>query len=743
MENDPIKQSMNLNFAQNWYEEFKANSADNYYMGFARTNTWGKVSGNTLLTGGDTTPPLAFDTTNGTFQTWRDMIGMKRIRQIDAYHVIPRYDWKTGTVYDEYDPDVELFQDGKPSYSSVYDTSNWPKQFFVFTNENNVYKCISNNRGVESTSQPVGTTTNIFQTPDGYKWKFLYKVPEDLDRFITDDYIPVEYLESLSADDTNTERRLQWDVQESTLDGKIEHISVSENGSQFIRSVPYSPGRTSIGRIEYGTTDPRVGVDGTGITGTDVRAELVLNNDPKLSSQVDDYYVGYSVVIESGSGAGQVRHITGYDPSTRTCHLDRQWTQTLSTVSSNYSIVPKCTLRGDGTGAEAVAKLYTVEYDEIPTGTGSTMYGKYQVLEAIEMVSGGQNYTTGTAELYPRGRVIDTPLTQPKIKVMTSPKGGHGNNPVKELDADKVMVVVTFDQDGDGKLHIGNDFRAIAIVKNPRISAGPVSGGGVYTNQVAGSESPVDTILTIDAPSGTEFNDAYFTTGFYIIGEDTHTVAQITKYTYDLSTKSFGYLTVEDVNGTFRVNNSSAIYPTTGESIGQFTITGGATGGGCCPVWQFTSGTSLAKIRSSKPYENDSPLRYSLYHTLDVSAVSGQDPLTETTYTLDERLVGETSGVFGYVLDWQTNGGTTGQLKLAGVEGTMVTGENIYDSEDFLPPTSDRSYSISTAPQVATIETITEPELIRGSGEILYIQHMRPITRNFEQDEDIKIILGF
>ena len=145
MQNDPIKQSMNLNFAQNWYEEFKTNSEDNYYIGFARTNTWGQVTGSSLATGGDTTPPLALDTTNGTFQTWRDMIGMKRIRQIDAYHVIPRYDWKAGTVYDEYDPDVELFQDEKPSYSSPYDTSNWPKQFFVFTNENNVYKCISNN----------------------------------------------------------------------------------------------------------------------------------------------------------------------------------------------------------------------------------------------------------------------------------------------------------------------------------------------------------------------------------------------------------------------------------------------------------------------------------------------------------------------------------------------------------------------------------------------------------------------
>ena len=745
MPNDPVKQSLNLNFAQSWYDEFKTNSSDNYFMVFARTNTWGGS--------GDVSPPIALDTVNHTFQTWRDSIGAKRIRRADAYHVLPRYDWKSGTVYDEYDPDVELFQDTKPSYDPAYSSANWPKQFYVFTNENHVYKCISNNGGDignPSTNQPVGTSTNIFQTSDGYRWKFMFKVPEDLDRFITDDYIPVEYITALSSEEQNTERRLQWDVQEATIDGEIEHISVTSRGNAFVRSVPYSPGRSKIGRIEYGTTDPRIDVLGTGITGGDVRAELILNSESKFSSQIEDYYNGYSVVISSGSGAGQVRHITGYDSVNRRCLLDRPFTQTLSTVSSCYSIVPKCDIRGDGTGAEAVVSLYPIEYEEWPTGSSSQLYSKFQVIEQIDMVSGGIGYTTGTAEIYPRGRVIDSPSNPPKAKVMISPKGGHGNNPVKELDADKVMVVLTFDQDGAGDLHVGNDFRAVAIIKNPRLGGTVVeSPTGTYqlngsnAQKIAGTESPVDTILTIDALSGTEYNDASFTTGHYLMGETSRSTAAITNYTYDLSTKTFGYLTVESVVGDFITDNSSLIYPTTGERIGQFVITGGATGG-IFPVFSFTTGGCLGKIRSSLPYQNDSPLRYQLYHVVDVNAVDGQDPLTSSTYELDDLVVGETSGVFAYVLDWDTQGtGTTGQLKLAGVEGSFVTGENIYDSEDFLPPTSDRSYSLSTAPKTANIVSIRQPELIRGSGEVVYIQHMRPITRNFEQDEDIKIILGF
>ena len=42
-----------------------------------------------------------------------------------------------------------------------------------------------------------------------------------------------------------------------------------------------------------------------------------------------------------------------------------------------------------------------------------------------------------------------------------------------------------------------------------------------------------------------------------------------------------------------------------------------------------------------------------------------------------------------------------------------------------------------------TITDVIIPELNIGSGEILYIQNMRPITRSFEQQEEFKIVLGF
>ena len=231
---------MKRNWAASWMEDFRTNGADRYFMIFGRTDIWG-TTGVSYNDGTDTNPRLARDTTNNTFGSWRESIGAKRVKQVDAMHVVPRYNWKSNVVWDEYDPDVELFRNTKPQYESVETVSNWPRKFFVFTNEKNVYECISNNGGVVSTVQPNGTSPNIIRTADGYRWKFLYKVPEDLYRFITDEYVPVRLIETLDASELNTDSRLQWDVQQNAIDGRIDHIDLISSGTTYRTTVPFCP----------------------------------------------------------------------------------------------------------------------------------------------------------------------------------------------------------------------------------------------------------------------------------------------------------------------------------------------------------------------------------------------------------------------------------------------------------------------------------------------------------------------
>ena len=38
-----------------------------------------------------------------------------------------------------------------------------------------------------------------------------------------------------------------------------------------------------------------------------------------------------------------------------------------------------------------------------------------------------------------------------------------------------------------------------------------------------------------------------------------------------------------------------------------------------------------------------------------------------------------------------------------------------------------------------TIESIDNPDLQIGSGQVLYIQNIKSITRNYEQDEEVKM----
>lgn len=64
--------------------------------------------------------------------------------------------------------------------------------FYVVTDEYNVYKCLDNNNNSRSKNKPTGTQLEPIKTLDGYIWKFMYNIPINLrNKFYTDEYIPV------------------------------------------------------------------------------------------------------------------------------------------------------------------------------------------------------------------------------------------------------------------------------------------------------------------------------------------------------------------------------------------------------------------------------------------------------------------------------------------------------------------------------------------------------------------------
>ena len=64
--------------------------------------------------------------------------------------------------------------------------------FYVMTDEYNVYKCLDNNNGAKSTVKPIGTQVLPIYLSDGYVWKYMFNVPIALrTKFLNDQYFPV------------------------------------------------------------------------------------------------------------------------------------------------------------------------------------------------------------------------------------------------------------------------------------------------------------------------------------------------------------------------------------------------------------------------------------------------------------------------------------------------------------------------------------------------------------------------
>lgn len=117
----------------------------------------------------------------------RDILTTKIINQSDVSYIVPRVDWVNGNVYDMYD---DALSPEEPAPSGAIRLED--ARFYVLTSEFNVYKCLDNDYGAQSTFEPTGTSINPFSTADGYKWKFMYTIPISLrNRFLTVEYMPV------------------------------------------------------------------------------------------------------------------------------------------------------------------------------------------------------------------------------------------------------------------------------------------------------------------------------------------------------------------------------------------------------------------------------------------------------------------------------------------------------------------------------------------------------------------------
>lgn len=342
---------------------------------------------------------------------WKKAIAAKKITGDDISHVVRRINWTTGKVYAMYnDTDQDLYN----------------KDFYVLTEELNVYKCLYNNEGAQSTVKPTGFGLQPFTTSDGYTWKYLYSITlGESEKFLTVNHMPVK---TIVTTDGSTESSRQLDVQEFASNGSIDIVTLKSSG------------------LGYATIENAIIENADEST---IKLSAAGANPP---SPINNFYNGSSLYITSGQGAGQLRRIIKYSGSSK-----------ILTVNSDFTIVPDSTSRvnisptvviiGDGQDAQAYSKVNSATTE----------------ITDISVIGNGSGYTQAEVRIsantiHGRGA---------SASAIISPVGGHGSDPVRELGADKVMLNVKIvgeeglSSNGNGYIATNFNYRSINLLKDP------------------------------------------------------------------------------------------------------------------------------------------------------------------------------------------------------------------------------------------------------------------------------------
>ena len=230
------------------------NSYNSYYLFYGKTDAWINANGQI----DDTAIPSANASVYSYEQSiYKDIVFGKLITENDVAHVIPRYNWTNNTLYTAYNQN---------------DANLYDKEFYVVTDAFEVYKCIDNNGGANSTVKPSLTTTSgVFSTADGYVWKYMFTVESNANtKFTTTEYIPVT---------PNT------DVVNNATRGSIDFIKVTAGGNNY---QAYDRGY-----LQNFTNNYVVQIANT-------------------ASPISGRYVNSAIYLKTGFGSGQLRTISGY-----------------------------------------------------------------------------------------------------------------------------------------------------------------------------------------------------------------------------------------------------------------------------------------------------------------------------------------------------------------------------------------------------------------------------------------------
>ena len=229
----------------------------------------------------------------------------------------------------------------------------------------------------------------------------------------------------------------------------------------------------------------------------------------------------------------------------------------ITTAGVGYTSAPTITITGDGSSATATCTV----------SSGA--------INRIKMTNVGTGYTHAVVTLTTAGS-----STAATLRPVIGPPSGYGADPTNDLRAHYVTINTVFTGDESGSIPDTNDFRQIAVIKNPieqATQSATLSGGG---SMVVGNFYK---ILTIGTSTDTHWETAGSTSGNPVVGEVFKAIA----------TTSSGSGTIAQIAEAAAYNTCKSLTTVTSGTYPADQLVEGTVGGGDAMVVEYNSSTGV------------------------------------------------------------------------------------------------------------------------------------------------------
>ena len=358
-------------------------------------------------------------------------------------------------------------------------------------------------------------------------------------------------------------------------------------------------------------------------------------------------------------------------------------------------------IRGDGTGG-----LCTVTIG----GSGGSSGGQ---VTAVAVTANGSGYTHANiiaVDIIEQHDIQQSDAltfsTDPVLEAIIGPDGGHGSNPARELGGHFCLMDVKLQQTEAYDFSVVNDFRQLGIVRNPYSYA--------TASNFTGSTARQTYAIKFASNSGT-----------FTVDE---------KVSQTIAAAAIGSIT-SSANGQVITVNTSAVHKlATGQMV---KVTGGAFAGSGSATTNGHEGTHHITVSDTDTFT------YNIASTraVDASATATLGSGAYTTFAPQAVVVeyDATNNILFYIQNSYDNQGTDSTYKqnIPFSGDSTITGAT--SSATGVPDTSNSS----TYNNTVFVSGYSNPEMQPDSGDVIYVENRKPISRASDQTEDVKLVVEF